>query len=116
MKKLLVLLLLCWAMPAWAAHAVNLVVYDPANGQIRLVVVPDDDSELNDPALNIPGMQKLLVPVATYQAFTGPHDLMVAIATDWMQRGPMVTPQWVLDALAPVIPPVIMINPIPGLC
>ena len=44
------------------AHTVDAIVYDPSTMIIQMIVMPDDDSELADPAFNPPGMTQLQVP------------------------------------------------------
>ena len=54
MRRLLVLLgasfAIIWAQPAFSAHTLDAVVYDPGTNIVRMVVVPTDDAELSDPA------------------------------------------------------------------
>jgi hypothetical protein len=44
------------------AHTQDAVIVD-ATGIVHMVVIPDDDSELDDPAFNAPGMSQLRVPM-----------------------------------------------------
>lgn len=41
------------------AHTKDAVVYDPITGIIQMVIIPDDDAQLADPAYNPPGMRQL---------------------------------------------------------
>lgn len=54
------------------AHTLNALVYDPATGIVQMAVIPDDDSQLSDPAFNPPGMVHVRVPVR--QAEVGGKD------------------------------------------
>lgn len=63
------------AGPAYAAHTQDGVVYDPATGEVVMVIMPADDSVLADPAFNPPGLTQVRVahqngadPVALAQA------------------------------------------------
>ncbi len=44
------------------------VVVDNATGIPIMVVVPDYDSQLSDPAFNPPNSTQILVPIETYQS------------------------------------------------
>lgn len=67
-RSILALLLSALATPALAGHTQDAVVYDPATGYVQQVIIPTDDSELNDPAFNPPGMVQVRV---THQAIVG---------------------------------------------
>lgn len=63
------------AGPAYAAHTQDAVVYNPATGEVVMVVLPADDTTLDDPAFNPPGLTQVRVahqnqadPVALAQA------------------------------------------------
>lgn len=43
------------------------VIFDPITKIVQMIVVPDDDSQLTDPAFNPPGLTQQLVPIAIYQ-------------------------------------------------
>lgn len=43
------------------AHTHNAVCYD-ARGNLALIVVPDDDAQLSDPAFNLAGTTQLRIP------------------------------------------------------
>ena len=45
------------------AHTVDAVVYDPTTGYLQMIVIPTNDSELDDPSFNPPGMVQLRVPL-----------------------------------------------------
>ena len=56
------------------AHTVDAIVYDPTTNYLQMIVIPDDDSQLNDPAFNPPNMVQLRVPLLSATAVLGPTD------------------------------------------
>ena len=44
------------------AHTQDAIVYDPATNYLQMIIIPDDDAQLADPAFNPPGMLQLRVP------------------------------------------------------
>ena len=62
------------------------VVIDLTSGQPLMVVVPDFDTQLSDPAYNPPNSTQILVPMETYQIST-PDQLQSIIAAAVAQLG-----------------------------
>lgn len=58
------------------AHTQDAILYDPG-GNLCMIVIPDDDKQLNDPAYNLPGLTQLRIPLITIaaQAVAGPKDI-----------------------------------------
>jgi len=44
------------------AHTQDAVIYDPLTGNVAMIVIPDDDTQLGDPAFNPKGLTQLRVP------------------------------------------------------
>lgn len=42
-------------------------VFDPNTKILAMIVLPDDDSQLNDPAFNPPGLTQQRVSISSYQ-------------------------------------------------
>lgn len=59
------ILALLWCAPAWAGSQVA-VVYDAATGTSIMVVVPDRDEELNDPAYMPKGAAQVRIPLEQF--------------------------------------------------
>ena len=66
-------------------HTLDAVVYDPATGIVQMLVMPDDDSDLDDPAFNPPGMVQVRVPVTasglTYDPSIAPANAVTALVS-----------------------------------
>lgn len=51
-----------FSSPVLAAHINDAVIYDEDTKIVLMVVVPDDDNELDDPAYNLKGSVQIRVP------------------------------------------------------
>jgi hypothetical protein len=69
------------------AHTVDAVVYDPATGYLQMIVIPDDDRQLSDPAFNPPGMTQLRVPLLRNVVGPTAVDVTTAAITRCQQVG-----------------------------
>lgn len=56
------------------AQTVGAIVYDGTSGQVRMVVVPDTDKELDDPAFSPVGAVQQRVPIVDLKTLQ-PRDL-----------------------------------------
>lgn len=45
------------------AHTKDAIIYDPNNGCVLMVVIPEDDRQLDDPSFNPLGMVHVRVPI-----------------------------------------------------
>jgi hypothetical protein len=56
------------------------IVYDGTSKVISIIIVPDDDSQLSDPAwLAVPGAVMLKTPIATYAACKTAADIQALV-------------------------------------
>lgn len=69
------LVALLTSTPAWAAHTLDAVIYDPGTRVVQMVVIPDDDRELDDLAFNPKGMVQARV---NHQDGADPIDQLIA--------------------------------------
>ena len=76
LRLCLVGLLVLGFSPAWAQSANVAVIYATGSKEIRRIVLPDNDSELNDPALVGKGESMLVVARKT---ITAPGDAELAV-------------------------------------
>jgi hypothetical protein len=93
------------ATPALAGHTQDAVVYDPATGYVQQIVIPTDDSELNDPAFNPPGMVQVRVP---HQTTPGPA---VAAVPSIVSQAQAAKPQAAITLPPPVAASVVTAGP-----
>lgn len=83
-------------------HTTDAVIYDPATGQVVMVVTPRDDAALDELAFNPPGLQQRRVPHVA-PAITGEPTFDDAVAA-----------QAVVDAVRaidPSVKPVALVTP-----
>lgn len=91
------------------AHTVDAVVYDPLTGFLQMLVIPDDDKQLDDPAYNPPGMVHLRVPRTISAALAAQHP--GTATTVMLAAARLVSPLAVNIGLTPPPPP----TALPGL-
>lgn len=77
MRAILVALAVLCAVPAYAGSQVG-IVYDAVTGAQVMVIVPDHDWELDDPAYAPPGTKQMRVPIDQFRSLA-PADVRALI-------------------------------------